>query len=148
MTIAALILSGLALAVSIGTAVYVAQEANKRQRREWRYSVLRRPSGYRYRLSKTLMNKYFEDGEPFVALNEARVVFGDSAEVRDALERLHANLNRNQLASDLTKVISAIGRTVDRRLVKDLTLADVENLFAPPTKAAGNVRSQSNESDY
>ena len=147
MTIAALIISGLALAISIGTAAYVAHEANKRQRREWRYSVLRRLSGYRYRLTKPLMNKHFEDGEPFVALNEAKVVFGDSAEVRDALEHLRSNIDKNQLASDLTKVITAVGRIVDRRLVKDLTLADIENLFAPPVEPQANPQPQSNRKE-
>ena len=111
------LLSVMAIAVSVGVAVGVAKWNSSLRRREWRFSVFRRLSGYRYRLTDNLKSKSFEDGEPFVALNEARIVFGDCKGVQEALDEMHGNRTTKQgeLARDLTKVIRRLAKSSTRK---------------------------------
>ena len=128
------VLSAIAILVSVGVAVSVVKWNRLQQRREWRFSVFRRLSGYRYRLSENLKSVSFEDGEPFVALNEARIVFGDCKGVQNALDNMDYNLatKQGELASDLTKVIREIGEAIDKRVVKDLTEKHISRVLVPP----------------
>ena len=72
-----------------------------------RRDVLRRLVAYRYRLTESLKGR---DGEPFVALNEAWVVFSEFPEVVHALTKLHkelglpGSLSRNLM--DLTRAMA------------------------------------------
>ncbi len=127
-------LSIIAILGSIGVAVGVAKWNRLLQRREWRFSVFRRLSGYRYRLTDNLKSRAFEDGEPFVALNEARIVFGDCKGVQKALDDMDCNRATKQgsLARDLTKVIREIGLVIDKRSVKNLTEEHISQVLVPP----------------
>ncbi len=132
-------LSILAIAVSVGVAVGVAKWNRSQQRREWRFSVFRRLSGYRYRLTNSLKHKSFDDGEPFVALNEARLVFGDCKGVQMALDKFHRNRTkrRGDLADDLTKVIREIGNVIDKKVMKELTEEHIGQVLVPPQEKGG-----------
>lgn len=92
------ILSLLIALVSICVAVYATRQARKLQANQWsrselelRRDVLRRILGYRYRLTDGLTGT---DGEPFVALNEASVVFAGFPEVIRALKQMHGELGQ------------------------------------------------------
>lgn len=127
-------LSLMAIVVSVGVAVGVTRSNRSQQRREWRFSVFRRLSGYRYRLTNDLKSVPFEDGEPFVALNEARIVFGDCKGVQKALDEMDYNraTKQGELASDLTKVIHEIGKVIDKKVVKSLTEEHISQVLVPP----------------
>ena len=138
-------LSAVAILVSVGVAVGVAKWNRSQQRREWRFSVFRRLSGYRYRLTDNLKYEPFEDGEPFVALNEARIVFGDCKGVQKALGEMDNNraTKQGELVSDLTKVIHEIGKVIDKKVVKDLTEEHIGQVLVPPhPKARESVGSK------
>ena len=134
-------LSIMAILVSVGVAVGVARWNRSQQRREWRFSVFRRLSGYRYRLTDNLKHERFEDGEPFVALNEARIVFGDCKGVQMALDQFHRNRAKDggDLTHDLTKVIHEIGKVIDNKVVKDLTEEHIGQVAAPPQPKGGEL---------
>ena len=77
--------------LSAGVAAYAVRQAKKLQANQWsrnelelRRDVLRRFLGYRYRLAGGFTGT---DGEPFIALNEAWVVFANYPDVISALAK-------------------------------------------------------------
>ena len=71
--------------------------ANKRD-------VLRRLVGHRYALTSTAFEKH-QDAEPFVALNEAVVVYADRQEVLSALRMFRESVSNSELQENLIELI-------------------------------------------
>ncbi len=91
--------------------------------------MLRRFFAYRYRLTDSLRGT---DGEPFIALNEAWIVFAGFPEVTAALAKLHNDLGkRGLLAQNVTVLIKAMATAAN---ISTLYLEDayIERPFAPP----------------
>ena len=82
-------------------------ETLQRENLEDRRDVLRRIMGYSYRLTE---GRTGQDGEPFIALNEASIVFAEHREVIDALETLHRGVTEGeeQLVPNLVELIKAM----------------------------------------
>ena len=129
----------LALAVSVvsagiaGVSVWMVRRLQKEQWErdglEVRRDVLRRLSGYRYRLTEGRMG---QDGEPFVALNEAWVVFAEFSEVKDALVRMHMELGEpGRLSKNYVLLVRAMAKAA-RVPVGDLDDVMLERPFTPP----------------
>ena len=86
------------------------------QQRQWTHErlilkqdVLRRIVGHGHRLTRGLI----DSGEPFIALNEAHVVFSDCPAVLQALKLLKCNELGEPLAPLLHAVVVAMARDVN-----------------------------------
>ncbi len=102
----------------------------KRDELALRRDVLRRLLAYRYRLTKEFLG---QDGEPFIALNEAWIVFAGFSEVTAALTTMHDEIGQEGL---LIPNIVALVRTMAAASdisVHDLDDAFIENPFSPPS---------------
>lgn len=93
-TVAILISTALSAAVS-GVLATLVSSCLARQQAEYelKHDVLQRIAGNRYVL--TNVPKCYE-GEPFIALNEAYVVYADDPEVIAALKKYHAEMDSSE----------------------------------------------------
>ena len=124
--------------VSAAIAIIAVWQGWRLQNRQWRRDeietrrdVLRRFFAYRYRLTDSLRGT---DGEPFIALNEAWIVFAGFPEVTAALAKLHNDLGkRGLLAQNVTVLIKAMATAAN---ISTLYLEDayIERPFAPPSQ--------------
>lgn len=128
--------------VMAGISAYIAfravRESRRLQEKQWkrdeleiRRDVLRRLFAYRYRLTESLKGG---DGEPFIALNEAWVVYAGFPQVIDALTRMHDELGKEGcLSRNIVKVVRAMADAVNLS-IKDLDDRLIEHPFTPPGK--------------
>ena len=86
------------------------QDEARRRERDAKMDVLRRIVGYRYRLTD---QHDFVDGEPFIALNEAGLMFASDTAVMNALRALGKDADTSEA---LTRVVRAIARTIPANL--------------------------------
>ena len=102
-----LVLISVSSIVIAGGAWCINYETLQRENLEDRRDVLRRIMGYSYRLTE---GRTGQDGEPFIALNEASIVFAEHREVIDALETLHRGVTEGeeQLVPNLVELIKAM----------------------------------------
>ncbi len=124
--------------VSAAIAIIAVWQSWRLQKRQWRRDeietrrdVLRRFFAYRYRLTDSLRGT---DGEPFIALNEAWIVFAGFPEVTATLAKLHNDLGkRGLLAQNVTVLIKAMATAAN---ISTLYLEDayIERPFAPPSQ--------------
>ena len=127
--------------VSTGIAGVSVWMARRLQEEQWwrsglevRRDVLRRLSGYRYRLTEGRMG---QDGEPFVALNEAWVVFAEFPEVRSALVKMHMGLGEpDRLSENHVSLVRAMAG-VARVPVDDIYDVMLGRPFTPPSGRVG-----------
>ena len=89
------------------------QDEARRRERDAKMDVLRRIVGHRYRLTD---RHDFVDGEPFIALNEASLMFANDATVVNALRALGEDADTSVA---LTRVVRAIARTIPVNLDDD-----------------------------
>lgn len=116
-------------------------QARRFQREQWRRDelamrrdVLRRLCGYRYRLTG---DRVGQDGEPFVALNEAWVVFAEFPEVRGALVKMHMELGESErLSENYVSLVRAMAG-VARVPVDDIDDVMLARPFTPPSGRVG-----------
>ena len=100
--------------------------------------MLRRLLGYRYRLTESLMGR---DGEPFIALNEAWVVYADFPHVTAALARIHNELGKeNRLGRNVVRLVKAMSDAAEVSM-RGLDDKLIERPFTPP--ASRQVRAKS-----
>ena len=122
--------------VSASIAVIAVWQGWRLQNRQWRRDevglrrdVLRRLFAYRYRLTASLQGT---DGEPFVALNEAWIVFAGFPEVTVALAKLHSDLGKGgMLAGNVAALVRAMA-TAAEISTKQLEDSYIERPFTPP----------------
>ena len=127
---------GIALISLVISAVAICQ-TSQFQSQQWeredlgpKRDVLRRFVTYRYRLTEGLSGT---DGEPFVALNEAWVVFADSPEVTKELEILHKELGREgRLPDNIVALVRAMASASGVPLQK-FDDEFIKRPFTPPT---------------
>ena len=94
--------------------------------------VLRRFAGNRYVMGENGLGVQ-PNGEPFVALNEAFVVFAGDSEVIEALQNMHAELGRpNRLVDNIVTLIKEMAAAADVSI--DLNDSFIEHPFAPSTR--------------
>ena len=94
--------------------------------------VLRRFAGNRYLLGEKGLGVQ-SNGEPFVALNEAFVVFAANPEVIEALQIMHAELDRpNRLVDNIVTLVKEMAAAADVPI--DLNDSFIERPFAPPRR--------------
>ena len=118
------------------TASYAAAHASRLKRRQWqreelvlRKDVLRRLCGYLYRLTT---GRIGQDGEPFVALNEAWIVYADCPKVIEALTMMHRELGEeNRLSDNILTVVREMAE-ITHISVEDLDGFFITNPFVPP----------------
>ena len=73
------------------------------------------------------------NGEPFVGLNEAFVVFAANPEVIEALQIIHAELDRpNRLVDNIVTLVKEMAAAADVPI--DLNDSFIERPFAPLTR--------------
>ena len=110
--IVAILLSVTALATS--TAAVIGTLSHRLQRRkeklEAKRDVLRRIVGNRFYLTEGA-NGVGPDGEPFVALNEAAVVYHDDSDAITALKKFHKSLSGQNISRDLPVLIGALSKS-------------------------------------
>ena len=117
------------------TALYAAAHASRLQRRQWereelmlRRDVLRRLCGHLYRLTT---GRTGQDGEPFIALNEAWVVYADCPNVIEALTMMHRELGEeNRLSDNILTVVREMAE-ITHISVEDLDGSFITRPFAP-----------------
>ena len=120
---------------AIRQAEHLQQEQWKRDELELRRDVFRRLFAYRYRLTESLAGK---DGEPFIALNEAFVVYADFPKVTNALTKLHDELeSEGQLTLNIIALVRAMADAANIS-VQDLDDGFIERPFTPPGPAKIN----------
>jgi len=102
--LATVLLSGTAGAIA---AVLINWWLNRRERDlSLKRDVMRRVIGYRFCFTVAAMN-----GEPFVALNEASIVFSRCPEVVRSLNRLHRELSqKDRFEDNLVTLIKAMAK--------------------------------------
>ncbi len=123
-------------ALSAAIAFKAVQQARQLQQRQWerdeldmKRDVLRRLLGYRYRLTESLKGS---DGEPFIALNEAWVVYMNCPQVTAALVRMHDELGVDgRLSPNIVAVVRAMADAASVP-VHDLDDGVIERPFTPP----------------
>ena len=98
--------------------------------------VLKRIVGNRFYLTGKI-DCMSATGEPFVALNEACVVYHDDADALQALEAFHGGLDDAKLGRDLPKLIRALSESAK---VNHLGLGDyfTNRPFTPSESALNN----------
>jgi len=109
------LLSGAAGAVfGAMSAALLTWRLNRRERDlALKRDVLRRIFGYRFVLTGHPDRLQLQGGEPFVALNEAWIVFSKCPEVVRALERMHRGLSQGSLRDDLVTLTKAMAKNCD-----------------------------------
>ena len=102
-----LVLISVSSMVIAGGAWCINYETLQRENLGDRRDVLRRIMGYSYRLTE---GRAGQDGEPFIALNEASIVFAEHREVIDALATLHRGVTKGegQLEPNLVELVKAM----------------------------------------
>ena len=98
------------------------KETHRRDELAARRDVLRRVFGYRYRLTP---ERQGQDGEPFIALNEALLVYADFPEVTKAVVRILKKEDFMEGDSNIVELVRAMGRAADlpiENLDKDLII--------------------------
>ena len=96
--------------------------------------VLRRFAGNRYVMVESGLGVQ-PTGEPFVALNEAFVVFAGDSEVIEALETMHAELGRpNRLIDNILTLVKEMAAAADVPI--GLNDSFIERPFVPTTRWA------------
>ena len=128
--------------LSLVISIFALRQAKKLQKDQWRRNelelrrdVLRRLAGYAYRLTPGLKGT---DGEPFVALNEAWVVFAGFPDVVHALRKMHDELavvEEGRLASNITVLVKAMASAAEIS-TEDLTDDFIQRPFTPPPPKA------------
>ena len=120
---------------AVRQAEHLQQEQWKRDELALRRDVLRRLFAYRYRLTESLAGK---DGEPFIALNEAFVVYADFPKVTKALTRMHDQLESDgHLIRNIVALVRAMADAANIS-VQDLDDGFIERPFTPPAPARNN----------
>lgn len=127
--IVACISAGLSLA-TICMSIKLQEDQWKRDELEIRRDVLRRLFAYRYRLTEALKGK---DGEPFIALNEAWIVYADFPKVRKALTKMNEKGKGNNLCSNMVEVVRAMA-TAANLPTQNLDDRIICSPFTPPSK--------------
>ena len=127
------------LVISLISAVFAGMaliNSRRLQNEQWeqdklnlRRDVLRRLFAYRYRLTESLMGG---DGEPFIALNEARIVYAGFPRVTEALNKMHRELGIEGLLSlNIVALVRAMANAANVS-VDDLDESFIERPFTPP----------------
>ncbi len=127
------------LVISLISAVFAGMaliNSRRLQKEQWeqdklnlRRDVLRRLFAYRYRLTESLMGG---DGEPFIALNEARIVYAGFPRVTEALNKMHRELGIEGLLSlNIVALVRAMANAANVS-VDDLDESFIERPFTPP----------------
>lgn len=124
--------------VSAAIAIIAVWQSWRLQKRQWRRDeietrrdVLRRFFAYRYRLTDSLRGT---DGEPFIALNEAWIVFAGFPEVTATLAKLHNDLGKSgMLARNVTALIRAMA-TAANISTQQMEDSFIERPFTPPSQ--------------
>ena len=94
--------------------------------------VLRRFAGNRYVMVENSLGVQ-PTGEPFVALNEAFVVFAGDLKVIEALKTMHAELGRpNRLVDNIVTLVKEMAAAADVPI--GLNDSFIERPFVPPTR--------------
>ncbi|MDE0132032.1 MAG: hypothetical protein OXM62_04545 [bacterium] len=129
-------ISALIAGISAFIAYRAVRESRRLQEKQWRRDelvlrrdVLRRLRGFSYRLTESLQGT---DGEPFIALNEAWVVYADFPHVTNALTKMHNELgNKDSLRRNIVRLVGAmsVAAEVTRRGLDDKL---IERPFTPP----------------
>ena len=124
------LLSGL-IAVLISTAYY-----HRFEKRKWKLDTLRRLAATRYALTHTATEASRTDF--FSALNEVHIVFQDSPNVLEHLEKMHSELGRpDRLDDNFVKLFKVI---LDALGIKQVALND-SFILRPFTPGASIVAS-------
>ena len=93
--------------------------------------VLRRFLGYRFRLTGSADLRRID--EPFVALNEAAVVFSDSPDVLRSLKRMHQEISQDdRLVDNIITLIKAMSKACNIP-ANELNDSFLERPFTPPS---------------
>ena len=107
------------------------RQANRRQERQWKYDVLRRICGYRFRLGEGyIKTKGYYDGEPYIALNEALIAFSKHSEVKAALDEF----NNEDSAEKIANLIRAMAKASDVD-ISDISDRRLKRALSPPSWA-------------
>lgn len=117
----------------------------RRDRRTAKRDVLRRFAGNRHVLTG-VGSAIQPNGEPFVALNEALVVFAGDMEVIEALRTMHAELGQpGRLPENIVTLVKRMAVAAD----VPITLNDsfIERPFAPSSSAGQRALAQHHGSD-
>ena len=115
--------------VSAGALIWVYFRQRKDDQLKLKRDVLRRLVGYSYRLTPAWSGR---DGEPFIALNEAWIVFSDSSQVTDALVKMRNELGEEgRLIPNIRKVIREMSDSAQVR-IKNLDDRFIDSPFTPP----------------
>ncbi len=111
--------------------MYVAEcRRNKQEKLEPKRDVLRRLVAHTYRLTKSLKG---QDGEPFIALNEANVVFSDSGDVMKALTKMHDELSKkDRMIDNIKKLVEEMAKASEVP-ADNISKKILERPFTPPT---------------
>ena len=125
--------------ISVIVAYWMLRQSRWLQQEQWRREevalrrdVLRRLFAYRYRLTESLKGR---DGEPFVALNEAWIVYADFPQVTEALTRMHNELGiEGRLSPNIVALVRAMAE-VTNVSVHDLDDNLIERPFTFPANA-------------
>ena len=142
LSVIAIVISAVSATVAFRSAV----QSDRFQKEQWRRDeleirrdVLRRLSAYRFRLTEGRMG---QDGEPFIALNEAWIVFAEYPEVKSALVRMHMELGKpGRLSENYVSLVRAMAGAA-RVPVSDLDDVMLDRPFVPPVnKTGGSVQS-------
>ncbi|MCY4365956.1 MAG: hypothetical protein OXE17_07025 [Chloroflexi bacterium] len=136
LTLLSAIVSSLAAVIAVGVAAYAVCQTRMLQKEQWRKDelerrrdVLRRLVGYSYRLTSSFTGT---DGEPFIALNEAWVVFADVEEVTLNLKRMHNELGHpNLLRPNILALVKSMAIAAEIPLY-ELDDKFIESPFTPP----------------
>ena len=125
--VASSIVAAVSLCVAAGSFL-VAWKAWRRDELAVRRDVLRRLVGNAYRLTQKWQG---QEGEPFIALNEAFVVYADFPRVTSALENMRNELSRDgRLSPNLVTLVIAMADAANVP-VKSLDERFVTSPFVP-----------------
>ena len=92
--------------------------------------VLRRFAGNRYVLTNTSRATIQPSGEPFVALNEAFIVFSKHPNVVEALRVMHAQLGQNgRLSENIVTLVKEMAEA--SKVAVELNDSYIERPFTP-----------------
>ena len=132
LTTAVAVLSALAVILLACIAWQARNQPAKLQQNQWdqdrqtlKQDVMRRIVGSGHRLPRG----YIDSDEPFIALNEASVVFSDSPEVIEALSKLKNRGLGEPLAPLLYSVVVAMARSVN--ITDDVEMDFIGYPFVP-----------------
>ena len=131
---------GLISAVSSAVAAIflacIAYSQHRQKKLELRRDVLRRLVAYCYRLTAGFQGR---DGEPFIALNEVKIVYAKFPSVIERLEGLHDKLKKKSSPiPDLMALIKAMALAA-KYPVKDINSKLFERPFTPSGKSQGGA---------